>query len=529
MRTRWTTEEMENILIQLNNSSYPFKNYSFPREDTGLVKLGSGGYADIYEMELNDNPDERFAVKVLGFADKHVDTEEFKESVRIQRELSLLENDIVKIVDYAEMRVFLDKSYNVVKAEKVSWLDDKEYEGDYLILQFILMEKLVPVITIDKSGKPKLYPDELARFEENEIMKLAHNIGTALARGHKGNLLHRDVKLENVFYDPKKKIYKLGDFGIAKITKDGMASTIAFTKGYGAPEVVGAKDNRYDNTADIYSYGMMLYLLLNELRFPNSENYNVNQKLQYSKGYEFPQPKHNDYELSKLVERMCKFNPDMRYQSMETVMNDIEGIMVGDDTRYKKENIKSTYIAGYLFFVFGVILLKLTHMPNLVMDIGLWGYILLIVGIALFGGTIVGLACIGVVIVDLVTRLMNYYPNIYSNMEQYKWVTILLLSLSFILFMQHSVLTRREIKLKSWYYKLFAYWNFPVMMYGILLIMGLIMECVDISGMLENEIFKARYEIAVEYDFLKIGLFGTLISAGLLIREKFVKRFLNGE
>ena len=64
------------------------------------------------------------------------------------------------------------------------------------------MEKLVPVLTIDKAGNPRLYPKALADFEENEIMKLAYNIGTALERAHENNFLHRDIKLENVFSYP---------------------------------------------------------------------------------------------------------------------------------------------------------------------------------------------------------------------------------------------------------------------------------------------------------------------------------------
>lgn len=477
MITKWTTEEMENILIQLNNSSYPFKKYRFSRNDKGLVKLGSGGYADVYEMELNSNPGEKYAVKVIGFGEKRVDSKEFRDSIGIQKELSLLEHDIVKIIDYTELRVFLDKACNVVDTVKVSMEDDKEYDGDNLKLQFILMERLEPVLTRDKSGKPKLYPEELAAFEETEILKLAHNIGAALARAHNGKLLHRDVKLENVFYDPKRKIYKLGDFGIAVLSEDGMASTVAFTKGYGAPEVVFAKDSRYDNTADIYSYGMMLYLLLNELRFPNSENYNVNMKLQYSKGYQFPAPEHSEWELRQIVEGMCQYDPDMRCQSMENVMNDIEGLLVGKDTGYKKGNTKPLGVAGCMSFVFGIIFLKLSHMPRFS-----------------------------------------------AEMEQYKWLTVLLLSFSFILIMQWSVLRKRDINRDSGYYKFYAYWNFPILVYGLVLVAGIILQYVNMPELHNIEWYQARCEMAEKYDFFKLGLCGTVLSVGFMIREKVLRK-----
>ena len=87
-------------------------------------------------------------------------------------------------------------------------------------LQFVLMEKIDSVITRTKGGNIKMTPESLANGDEQEILKLAYDIGLALKRAHNKNVLHRDVKLENVFYSEKKKQYKLGDFGIAKKTEE---------------------------------------------------------------------------------------------------------------------------------------------------------------------------------------------------------------------------------------------------------------------------------------------------------------------
>ena len=111
---------------------------------------------------------------------------------------------------------------------------------------------------------------------------MAYDIGLALKEAHLKNIIHRDIKLENIFYSDSDHRYKLGDFGISCITDDGMASTVAFTKGYGAPEVVGTLEDKYDCTADIYSFGMTLYVLINKLRFPSSKNYHPNIE-QYKK------------------------------------------------------------------------------------------------------------------------------------------------------------------------------------------------------------------------------------------------------
>ena len=128
----------------------------------------------------------------------------------------------------------------------------------------------------------------------------------------------------------------------------------------------------------------MLYLLLNGLKFPNSETYNVNDLLQYTEGYTFPRPECGEFRLWSVVEKMCRYDPDDRYQSMENVMNDIEIAKLGEDIRYKKENTKSAYVAGMLCYVMGMILWKLTHMPELTIDMGFWGYIFMIAGVYIY-------------------------------------------------------------------------------------------------------------------------------------------------
>ena len=566
MRTRWTKEEIESVLIQLNNQHLPFNRYRFSREENGLVLLGSGGYANVYEMERKDNTKIKFAVKVLGFGEKHVDSDEFRKSVQIQKDLSTFQTDVVKIIDYVELRVFMDKSCQILDVIKVSEYEDKTIEGDSLSLQFILMEKLVPVMRMDAMGNPQLYPNELARYEESEIMKFAHNIGTALARSHEKRLLHRDIKLENVFYDPQKKLYKLGDFGIAKMTDDGMASTVAFTKGYGAPEVVGAIDERYDDTADIYSFGIMLYLLCNELKFPDSKNYNVNVSLQYSKGYQFPSPVHNNYELSTILDRMCQYNPDDRYQSMDKVMNDVEGIIIGDDIRFKKENKQSPYVVGFLCYVIGIILWKMTHMPELILNIGTWGYLFLgvsgfvywlnlkkkahsflsvmhlglgiaflsstgvnwwkllfVLGMSISTGGFVGLGSIGVIVVDLVSKLMQQYPQIYSSMEEYKWMSALFLSFALVLCLQYTGLIERCLKIER-FFKNNIYWTCILSVYGVVFLNGLVNQNREYQDQFPIAWLNLWNAISREYNFVLLGACGILMSIGWIIRENVLRK-----
>lgn len=564
MITKWTKEEIENVLLQLNDRNYPFKKYRFSRDESGMVMLGSGGCSNVYEMENINDPAKKYAVKILGFGERPVDTEEFIESVLVQQLLGA--NNVVDIIKYQELRVYLDESYQVDKVFNFFQDDEEDIQSDYISLQFILMEKLVPVLTMDKAGKPKLYPQSLADFDESEIMQLAYDIGTALESAHKKNILHRDIKLENVFYDSKKKKYKLGDFGIAKKTETGMASTVAFTKGYGAPEVVGSMDERYDNTADIYSFGIMLYLLLNELKFPDSENYNVNVAMQYSKGYQFPLPEHKEYKLCSVLGMMCQYDPDERYQSMEDVLNAMEGILHGASIRFKKENIKTFYTAGFVCYVAGMILWKLAHMPELTMDIGICGYlfiivcgckywlglknkengifsrwvlglgivvlistgftwwkIVLILGATIFEKSISGLVSIGMFIVTVLSKIMLKYPQIYDTMQSYKWVGIVFLSFSVVLLWYYLGLSLRTVKINKMYFWKNFYWICIFIIYGGSLFIGYQYKFWRGANVAYSNIFDGWIEFVEKYDLCWIGLCGIIFSSSWLIREKVLQ------
>lgn len=573
---------MESVLIQLNDRSYPFQNYGFSRDGDGLILLGSGGYANVYEMERILKPRKRYAVKVLGFGEKRADSKEFQSSAEIQSALASQEETVVKIFLYTELLVRFRPGSGIPQVEEVSEYHGEKLTGDCLNLQFLLMEKLTPVLTWDGSGREKLFPGELAAFQKREILKFAGDISTALISAHEENLLHRDIKLENVFYDPKKKVYKLGDFGNAKMTENGTASTVAYTRGYGAPEVIDAADERYDNTADIYSFGMMLFLILNELRFPYSKEYSVNTPMQYSPNNILPFPKHADNALYRIVEKMCRYDPDDRYQDMETVRNDLECLQLGENYRFKAGDQRATYVLAMLCYLIGAAMWKLTHKPGLSLGIGIAGYLFLaaggykywlslqkrenrflsyvILGLAVFllvaegfswwrllflAGVVLssesfsGLACGGVLIVDLTSRFMNRYPEIYGSLQSYRWTSVLLLTFSGALFLQYTLVKQHDLKTGRWYFKEGRYWLTVNCCYGSILLSGLLLKYFDVRPLLSLKGMRGlcRFKLVQlglywldmteKYEFFWIGLFGIVLSALWVVRGIVLKKLRN--
>jgi len=79
---------------------------------------------------------------------------------------------------------------------------------------------------------------------------------------HSNRVIHRDLKLGNLFLTEKMEI-KVGDFGLAaKIEFEGERKrTICGTPNYIAPEVLENK-NGHSYEVDIWSFGVILYTML---------------------------------------------------------------------------------------------------------------------------------------------------------------------------------------------------------------------------------------------------------------------------
>ena len=84
-------------------------------------------------------------------------------------------------------------------------------------------------------------------------------IGIALM--HSKNILHRDLKTQNMFLT-KDDVIKLGDFGIAKAlgTQVDLTKTVCGTPYFMSPEV--CRGETYGQKADIWALGCALYELI---------------------------------------------------------------------------------------------------------------------------------------------------------------------------------------------------------------------------------------------------------------------------
>lgn len=115
---------------------------------------------------------------------------------------------------------------------------------------------------------------KLGPFPESDVLSALFVLLRGIERCHSRGVVHRDVKLDNVFLSRKNDFStaKLGDFGLAHMQSWGAARGSAGSRQYMAPEVLAAShssDSRYGFQSDVWSAGVVLYALLAQ-RFPFS-------------------------------------------------------------------------------------------------------------------------------------------------------------------------------------------------------------------------------------------------------------------
>ncbi|GAB0092119.1 MAP kinase-activated protein kinase 2 [Sergentomyia squamirostris] len=165
-------------------------------------------------------------------------------------------------------------------------------------------------------------------FTEREAAQIMHEICYAVHHLHNMNIAHRDLKPENLLYSaaPPGGILKLTDFGFAKETsvKDTL-QTPCYTPYYVAPEVLGPE--KYDKSCDIWSLGVIMYILL--CGFPpfysnNGQAISPGMKKRIRTGqYEFPSPEWSNVSKSAkdLIRAMLNVDPAHRLTINQVMKN----------------------------------------------------------------------------------------------------------------------------------------------------------------------------------------------------------------
>lgn len=316
-------------------------------------RINEGSYGIVYRAEKKNDPHDVSAIKIINIPfdkaeEKSVANEYHHDSSLIQTHYKEIADEYIKKINSL---MSLKDCSNIVQIQdySISSIDD-----GYRI--FIRMELL-------QSFQEFYYSNQI---KEDIVIAIGIDIASALSACHKQNILHRDIKPENILVTNDKR-FKLCDFGMARETNDSLsAASIKGTLNYIAPEVYAGRS--YDNRADIYSLGLVLYCLMNRNRAPllNMDKQILNSEdretafIQRISGCEITAPIDASPKLSDIILHACEFSPQNRYSSIDDMLRDLKLLRKGKykiKKRKKHSKIsskKKMILSVFLAFVIAV-------------------------------------------------------------------------------------------------------------------------------------------------------------------------------
>ena len=284
--------------MSLNNNAKQIGDYLLNDE------IGSGGFAKVV-LGTHIPTGEKVAIKIM-------DKEQIL-SDELNRERVLSEIAILKIVRHNN----IIKLYEVMETPK----------NIYLVMEYCDGGELFDYIVSKQ------------HLSEKQACEFFQEIIDALTYLHSQNIVHRDVKPENILLESfgKKMTCKLIDFGISRTyTLDKLISTPCGTASYAPPEMHRGEEY-YGLLSDVWSAGVLLYaMVFGYLPFcEEDEDTNIDNIIKGN--YEIPEEA--SPELSDFLKHILDIDPLTRYDleqikkhpwyNMVSPVRSLPGLIIG--------------------------------------------------------------------------------------------------------------------------------------------------------------------------------------------------------
>ncbi|KAH3903307.1 probable Cell cycle serine/threonine-protein kinase CDC5/MSD2 [Saccharomycodes ludwigii] len=248
--------------------------------------LGEGGFARCFQMK--DDNGKIFAAKTVAKLSIKSDKTKRKLLSEIQIHKSMRHPNIVQFIDC--------------------------FEDDVNV--YILLEICPNGSLMDLLKKRKVITEPEARYFTTQIVG-------GVKYMHSRRVIHRDLKLGNIFFDSEYNL-KIGDFGLAAVLSSERERkyTVCGTPNYIAPEVLTGKHTGHSFEVDIWSIGIMIYAML--IGKPPFQSKDVNKIYQRIKtgDYYFPDDRPITSEAELLIKDILAINP-LERPSLNEIMDSV--------------------------------------------------------------------------------------------------------------------------------------------------------------------------------------------------------------
>ena len=274
-------------------------------------RVGLGGMAEVYRAQ--DNVLGRIvAVKVMlpQYAADPTFTQRFRQEAASAAKLQ--SPYIVSIYDWG--------------------LDDDTY---YIVMEFLRGTDLKTAIK------------ERGSINQRKAAEIGSQVAQALSVAHASNIIHRDIKPQNIMIQPDGNI-KVMDFGIARAGDAGLSqtSTVLGTAHYVSPEQAQGKE--LTPASDIYSLGIVLYeAVTGRLPFDGTDAVSVAVK----QVNEIPAPPSSinpniDPTLESIILKAMEKDPARRFQSASEMRHALNDWLAGRPVNVGDVSNMQTQVMG---------------------------------------------------------------------------------------------------------------------------------------------------------------------------------------
>ena len=254
-------------------------------------RIGKGAFGEVFKVKDKET-NEIKALKII-----EIDTD-YNDKQEIEKGIQSIINEL------KGMKICSNESRNIYS---VRFYEYFRYENQFVIIMELCDNNL-----------QKVWKDRNMAFEPEDIYKIMNQLNETFKIMVKNNIVHRDLKLENIlikYIDEGKKdfIVKLTDYGVSKqITKTKICKSHVGTGFTMAPEVLEGKEI-YDNKCDLWSIGVIIYqLAFNEFPYKGvtepallNNIKNLGQKL-------FKESKNTN--LNNLIRSLLVYDPKKRIE-----------------------------------------------------------------------------------------------------------------------------------------------------------------------------------------------------------------------
>lgn len=209
---------------------------------------------------------------------------------------------------------------------------------DYTVLKDA--ESCMILIRMEKLQSLPEYINRLGPLNREEVIRLGTDICRALEVCEQNDIIHGDIRPGNILFSEQGG-FKLGDFGISHTIDSIYRSDTAISLGvseYNAPELYSRQDTNAPSfhSSDLYSLGIVLYELLNDLLPPFArkeeykalgERYLYEARLRLLNGSPLPSPRHADGRLGRVIRRACSYKPQDRFTTAREFRTALESCL----------------------------------------------------------------------------------------------------------------------------------------------------------------------------------------------------------